>query len=101
MQQLRKRVDPVTPAMVETAYASLLRDREIRRNLAAMKQAGARVHYYQADVRDEDSFGRLVDEFYASYGRIDAVIHGAGIIEDKLIEDKKPDSFDCVFRPKR
>jgi hypothetical protein len=34
------------------------------------------------------------------YDRIDGVIHGAGVIEDKLLEDKLPDSFDRVFETK-
>src|SRR5262249_31726398 len=42
----------------------------------------------------------LIDRMYQSHGRIDGVIHGAGIIEDKLIEDKKAESFDRVLRTK-
>ena len=78
------------PARVEAAYSRLLQDREMRSNLAAMQQAGATVHYYQVDVRDERAFGHLIDEIYRLYGRVDGVIHGAGVIEDKLIEDKTP-----------
>jgi NAD(P)-dependent dehydrogenase (short-subunit alcohol dehydrogenase family) len=90
----------VTPPQIEAAHASLLRDREIRRNMAAMVAAGASVHYYQVDARDELAFGELIGEIYRSYGRLDGVIHGAGIIEDRLIEDKRPDSFDRVFDTK-
>jgi len=65
-----------------------------------MKQAGASVHYHQVDVRDEKAFGDFIDGIYQSHGRIDGVIHGAGIIEDKLIENKAFDSFDRVFGTK-
>jgi hypothetical protein len=41
-----------------------------------------------------------LSNLYAQYGRIDAVIQGAGIIEDKLIVNKHPDSFDRVFDTK-
>jgi NAD(P)-dependent dehydrogenase (short-subunit alcohol dehydrogenase family) len=37
---------------------------------------------------------------YEEYGRLDGVIHGAGVIEDKLIEQKDPDSFQRVFSTK-
>jgi hypothetical protein len=37
---------------------------------------------------------------YSRYGRLDGVIHGAGIIEDKLLQDKSWDSFDRVFQTK-
>jgi NAD(P)-dependent dehydrogenase (short-subunit alcohol dehydrogenase family) len=33
-------------------------------------------------------------------GRLDGVIHGAGLIEDRLIADKTVDLFDCVFNTK-
>ncbi|HEV7859849.1 MAG TPA: SDR family NAD(P)-dependent oxidoreductase [Pyrinomonadaceae bacterium] len=100
MERLRREGQSVSPALVEAAYARLLQDREMRDYVAAMKLAGATVHYYRVDVRDEDAFGALIDNIYESYGRIDGVIHGAGVIEDKLIEDKSADSFDRVFETK-
>jgi NAD(P)-dependent dehydrogenase (short-subunit alcohol dehydrogenase family) len=100
IDKMRQTGKQIIPAQVEAAYTRLSRDREMRRNLAAMQQAGARVHYYQADVCDELSFGQLIDEVYSAYGRLDLFIHGAGIIEDKLLEDKAPESFDRVFDTK-
>jgi NAD(P)-dependent dehydrogenase (short-subunit alcohol dehydrogenase family) len=100
MDEMRRGGEAVTPARIEATYARLLQDREIRSNLAAMQQAGATVHYYQVDVRDERAFGHLIDEIYRLYGRVDGVIHGAGVIEDKLLEDKAPDSFDRVLDTK-
>ncbi|MBC8263460.1 MAG: SDR family NAD(P)-dependent oxidoreductase [Anaerolineales bacterium] len=97
IERLRSQGQPVAPAQVEVAYQRLLKEREIRRNMAALTQAGAQVHYYSADVRDEQVFGALIDEIYQSFGRLDGVIHGAGIIEDKLVKDKTVDSFDRVF----
>ena len=90
----------VTPAVVDRAYQQLLRDRETRANLEALARTGARVQYAQVDVRDEAALGALVDGVYASFGRLDAVLHGAGIIEDKLVKDKPVESFDRVFETK-
>ena len=36
----------------------------------------------------------------AASARIDGVIHGAGVIQDKLIRDKTPESYDRVFGTK-
>jgi hypothetical protein len=58
------------------------------------------VHYYPVDVRDYEAFGSLIDRIYSSFGRLDGVIHGAGVIEDRLIQDKTPESFDRVFDTK-
>jgi NAD(P)-dependent dehydrogenase (short-subunit alcohol dehydrogenase family) len=100
IERLQSSVKSITPAMVELAYAKFMKSREIRHNLRNLRQAGATVHYYQSDVRDEQQFGHLIDEMYRTHGKIDGVIHGAGIIEDKLLEDKNPDSFDRVFDTK-
>jgi NAD(P)-dependent dehydrogenase (short-subunit alcohol dehydrogenase family) len=51
-------------------------------------------------VRNEEAFGSLIDRIYGEHGRLDVVIHGAGIIEDKLIRDKTPESFDRVVHTK-
>ncbi len=100
IERLRSQGQPVAPAQVEVAYQRLLKEREMRRNMAALKQAGAKVHYHSVDVRDEQAFGALIDEIYQSFGRLDGVVHGAGIIEDKLVKDKTVDSFDRVFSTK-
>lgn len=90
----------VTPSRVEAAYLRHLRNREMRQNVEKMQNAGATVCYFQADVRDEQKFGELIDEVYHSYGHLDGIIHGAGIIEDKLLEDKSLESFDRVLDTK-
>ena len=110
IDRLRRQGETPSLDQVEKAYNNLLREREMRRNLAAMQRAvgrpngvwhaGSRVHYYSADVRDERAFGGLIDEIYQTYGRLDGVIHGAGIIEDKLLKDKTRESFERVFSTK-
>src|SRR5882724_6907171 len=97
MNQMRGRGETVTPALVERAYARLMGEREIRGNLAALRQLGAQVFYFPVDVRNPEAFGSFLDEIYSSFGRLDGVIHGAGVIEDKLVQDKTPESFDRVF----
>jgi NAD(P)-dependent dehydrogenase (short-subunit alcohol dehydrogenase family) len=100
MERLRADGARVTAPMVEKAYQQLLKDREIRENLGALVAAGARVHYVALDVRNGEAFGALIDDVYETYGRLDGVIHGAGIIEDKLVRDKSVESFDRVFDTK-
>ena len=90
----------VTPGMVERAYRQLLKEREVRDVISKLSAAGARTHYVQVDVTNEDEFGALIEDVYTTYGRLDGVIHGAGIIEDKLVRDKSLESFDRVFRTK-
>jgi acyl transferase domain-containing protein/NAD(P)H-dependent flavin oxidoreductase YrpB (nitropropane dioxygenase family)/NAD(P)-dependent dehydrogenase (short-subunit alcohol dehydrogenase family) len=91
---------PVVPAGIEADYQRLLHQREIRANLARIRQTGARVHYFQVDVRDEQALGGLLDDIEQRFGHLHGVIHGAGVIEDKLLRDKTPESFDRVFSTK-
>lgn len=90
----------VTPVQIERKIDGVLRDRSIADNLQELSKAGAMVEYVALDVRDEQVFGAFIDNICDRYGRLDAVIHGAGIIEDKLIVDKTLASFDAVFDTK-
>jgi acyl transferase domain-containing protein/NAD(P)-dependent dehydrogenase (short-subunit alcohol dehydrogenase family)/acyl carrier protein len=90
----------VKPAAVEAALQRLLKDREIVQSIESLRRAGAKVEYHSVDVRNEEAFGQLIDRIYTEHGRLDVVIHGAGIIEDKLIRDKTPESFDRVVHTK-
>jgi NAD(P)-dependent dehydrogenase (short-subunit alcohol dehydrogenase family) len=91
---------PPAPGLVEAQFRRLMQAREIRDNLARMTEAGAIVHYYSADVRDEAEFGGLLDELQGRFGPLAGVIHGAGVIEDRLVRDKTPESFGRIFETK-
>ena len=91
---------PASPAAIEARCREIVGAREIRATLAAIREAGATVGYHAVDVRDDVAFGALVDELRARHGRIDGVVHGAGLIEDKLLRDKTLESFDRVFSTK-
>mgnify|MGYP006276752327 CR=1 FL=1 len=67
---------------------------------SALRAAGAEVEYHALDVTDEAAFGGLIDDIYRRYGRIDAVLHGAGRIEDQAFLAKPVESFDRVFDTK-
>jgi acyl transferase domain-containing protein/NAD(P)-dependent dehydrogenase (short-subunit alcohol dehydrogenase family)/acyl carrier protein len=98
--RLRASSTSVKPAAVEAALQRLLKDREILQSIESLRRTGAKVEYHSVDVRNEATFGELIDRIYAGHGRLDVVIHGAGIIEDKLIRDKTPESFDRVLHTK-
>ena len=88
------------PADIEAEYQRLLADREIRGALQRLGELAASVRYYSADVRDEDAMRSVVAEVERDLGAITGVIHGAGVIEDKLLADKTPESFHRVFSTK-
>jgi len=100
IDQARAGGGQVVPKSIDDTVREILKQREIRANLRALEAAGATVEYHAVDVRDAERFGRLIDEIYQRFGRLDGVIHGAGIVEDKLLDEKTPESFADVFRTK-
>ena len=100
IDRARDRGDQVTPSAIERAYRTLLAEREVRATLDRLQGLGATVDYQTCDVCDADAFGSLIDEIYMRHGRLDGVVHGAGAIEDKLVEDKDPTSFARVLATK-
>jgi NAD(P)-dependent dehydrogenase (short-subunit alcohol dehydrogenase family) len=74
------------------------RDRIVE--LYALAEAGAAVRYHRVDVTDAAALAGVVRSAYEAHGRLDGVIHGAGVIEDKLVEEKTPESFDRVLGTK-
>jgi acyl transferase domain-containing protein/NAD(P)H-dependent flavin oxidoreductase YrpB (nitropropane dioxygenase family)/short-subunit dehydrogenase len=90
----------LTPAIVEKDCRRILGAREVRENLERLRLTGARVEYAICDVADRPAFADLIDSVYERHGRIDGVVHGAGLIEDKLISDKQRDSLERVIAAK-
>ena len=88
------------PAEIEKRCSKILAEREIRETFKQIETVGATVNYTAVDVRDIDAFSDKIEKVYVDYGRIDGVIHGAGVIEDKLLRHKTEESFERVFDTK-
>jgi NAD(P)-dependent dehydrogenase (short-subunit alcohol dehydrogenase family) len=91
---------PSSPVVIEKIYKSYMTNREISRNLAALKSTGADVHYYSVDIRNFEAVHTIIDAIRLDHGPIAGIIHGAGVLEDRLIIDKTPDQFERVFDTK-
>lgn len=87
-------------AEIEREIKTLQQQREARANIQEFIEAGARVEYLAVDMRREETVARLFSHIYETHGRLDAVLHGAGIIEDRLLTDKTLASIDRVFDTK-
>jgi len=90
----------VGPAELERAFQSLRRDREIRANLRVLRDAGSAVEYARVDVRDAGAMRDALGGWRDRFGPLAGFVHGAGVIQDKLLRDKTPESFDLVMGTK-
>ena len=51
----------------------------------------------QLDVTADDAAQRLLEHVTARYGRLDVVVHNAGILRDKLLVNMRPERWDPVL----
>ncbi len=79
---------------------AVLAARELLSNIEDFRAHGAVVEYHAVDVTREDDMRELIAGIYQRHGRIDGIVHGAGIIEDKLLADKAGDSWSRVVETK-
>ena len=76
-------------------------DAHIREQLERLHAAGAQAVYYeQADIADRAETEALVARTLARCGRIDGVIHSAGVTRDGYLVGKQAQEFLDVLAPK-
>lgn len=88
------------PAVINREASAIAKANQLQRAVSALTATGATVTYECLDLRNGEALGTLITEIYATRGRIDGVIHGAGILEDKLFHQKPLDSFLRVYETK-
>ncbi|MBW1894262.1 MAG: SDR family NAD(P)-dependent oxidoreductase [Deltaproteobacteria bacterium] len=89
-----------TPAQLGKAFKRYMAAREITRNMERLITSGATISYHQVDVRNPDAVASTLNNVRKKFGEIRAIIHGAGVLEDRLIKDKTPEQFENVFDTK-
>ncbi|SFB58906.1 Acyl transferase domain-containing protein [Amycolatopsis marina] len=85
---------------VEAAVRTVLAQREIGRTLAEIRTVGGQAEYREIDVRDGAAVRQLLKDVHATHGRLDGVVYAAGVIDDRLVQDKELVSFRTVFGTK-
>ncbi|WP_372515930.1 type I polyketide synthase [Streptantibioticus silvisoli] len=62
---------------------------------AELGESGTELVFAACDVADREALARLLAEH-----RVDAVMHTAGVLDDRLIDSLTPESLEMVLRPK-
>ena len=89
-----------TPAQVEEKLFDLERQAGILEALRGVEQAGGRAFYRQVDVLDGAAVKAVVDNIRGQSGRIDVILHAAGLERSRSLDRKPVEEFDLVFRVK-
>ncbi|HEY5700586.1 MAG TPA: SDR family NAD(P)-dependent oxidoreductase [Gammaproteobacteria bacterium] len=89
-----------TPADIDREIRRIQDAREIRKTLERIRSAGSAVMYRSVDVRSHSQLATACNEARRKFGPVRGIIHGAGVLADKLIEDKTPEQFELVYATK-
>ncbi|KJV06897.1 SDR family NAD(P)-dependent oxidoreductase [Methylocucumis oryzae] len=68
--------------------------------LSALQVNGAELNYYRVDCSDTAALTALIADIKQRYGRLEGVIHSAGVIADAYLAYKKLSDAEQVWRPK-
>ncbi|MEJ2621928.1 MAG: SDR family NAD(P)-dependent oxidoreductase, partial [Candidatus Thiodiazotropha sp.] len=67
---------------------------------AQLEALGESVEYRQVDVTQGEAVEALMGDILERYGRLDGIIHSAGVINDNYILNKNPGELKAVLAPK-
>ncbi len=88
------------PRQVGEQYHKILAQREVRSTMARIAETGAKVAYFPVNITDGNAIADLLRQVRAKFGPVTAVVHGAGVLADKRIEDLTGEQFDHVYSTK-
>jgi len=100
MEEAKKVGRAVSPKDIGAEVERILAAREVRDTLALLSATGAQVRYDAVDVRDPEALGALFGDVRNTWGPIQGLVHGAGVLADAFIDKKTDAQFDRVFDTK-
>ena len=88
------------PRQIGEQYQLVVAQREIRRNMERIVAVGSKVAYFPVNITNEKAVADLLQQTRVKFGPVTAIVHGAGVLADKRLEDLTPDQFDHVYATK-
>ena len=89
-----------TPKQVGEHYQKVIAQREVRKTLERITRAGAKAAYFPVNITDGKAVADLLQQVRVKFGPITALVHGAGVLADKRIDDLSGEQFDYVYSTK-
>jgi acyl transferase domain-containing protein/NADP-dependent 3-hydroxy acid dehydrogenase YdfG len=88
------------PRPVGEQYQKVVAQREVRRTLKRITDAGGKGVYFPVNVADGKAVADLLHQVRVKYGPVTGVVHGAGVLADRRIEDLTGEQYDHVYATK-
>ncbi len=96
-ERMKARGERATPALVEKELAALERAQAAQSAIDAVCSAGGTPYYFSVDLADAGGVTSIIDQVRQRSGRIDVLLHAAGIERSHFLPDKDQHEFDLVF----
>ena len=100
MEDFKARGEKPSLPAVKKLYNQIAAKKEIDATLNAITQSGGQAIYLKGDVTNPASFKNDLLMATQKLGKVNGVIHGAGRLADKYIQDKTATDFDNVLSVK-
>ncbi len=95
--RIQARGERATPALVERELAALERAQAALSAIEAVRAAGGTPHYFSVNLADTEAVAKVIKEVRERSGRIDVLLHAAGIERSRSLSEKEPGEFNLVF----
>ena len=86
-----------TPVAIERELSRIERLNAALTAIQAVEAAGGTAHYHSVDLTDAEAVARVIDDVRERNGRIDVLLHAAGLEISRNLPDKEPREYDLVF----
>ncbi|NJK88022.1 MAG: SDR family NAD(P)-dependent oxidoreductase [Myxococcales bacterium] len=96
-ERIQSEGEKATPAKVERLIAAIERKVSALDAIRGIRASGGRVHYHSLDLRDGQAVRAVVESIARDEGRLDVILHAAGLEISRFLPDKSPEEFDLVF----
>ena len=95
--RIQARGERATPMLVEKELAALERAQAAQNAIDAVHAAGGTAHYFSVNLADAEGVAKVIKQVREHSGRIDVLLHAAGIERSHFLPDKDAREFDLVF----
>jgi acyl transferase domain-containing protein/NAD(P)H-dependent flavin oxidoreductase YrpB (nitropropane dioxygenase family)/NAD(P)-dependent dehydrogenase (short-subunit alcohol dehydrogenase family)/acyl carrier protein len=88
------------PSEIEKKIQRIFKSNQITQSIEKIEKTGAQVTYRSIDITNRENFKSFLQSIREEYGKIDGIIHAAGLLNDKFFADKTWESFEKVYQTK-
>ena len=100
LNEFKTKGEKATPKLVNHLIKQVQASREINFTIQKLKELGATPVYVQADISNHSALGDTIKPIIQQHGEITGLIHGAGVLADRKLEQKSIQDFELVYGTK-